>query len=174
MNKSLRCGQEGSASTPERKPVPLSLLPFFLLIVPLAEIATFVAVGSKIGVLATIALVLATAITGATLLRIQGLGTLGRIQAQMDRGQMPSRDLVHGVMIMVAGLLLLTPGFITDTLGFLLFVPAIRDRAWSFLRDRVLVTVQARGYRGSAQREERRTIDLDDDDYTRTDPPGRS
>lgn len=151
----------------------LSLLPFVLLLVPLAEIATFVVVGSKIGVLATIALVLATAITGATLLRIQGLGTLGRIQAQMDRGQMPSRDLVHGVMIMAAGLLLLTPGFITDTLGFLLFVPAIRDRAWSFVRDRVLVTVRTQGYGAGGRQEDRRTIDLDDDDFSRVDPPGR-
>ena len=148
----------------------LSLLPFVLLVVPLSEIATFVVVGGKIGVLATIALVLVTAVTGATLLRIQGLGTLARIRAQTDRGEMPGRDLVHGVMIMVAGLLLLTPGFITDTLGFLLFVPAIRDRAWHFLRERVFVTVQAQTFRGAARSEDRRTIDLDDDDFSRTDP----
>lgn len=156
---------------PERKPVRLSFLPFVLLVVPLSEIATFVVVGGKIGVLATIALVLVTAVTGATLLRIQGLGTLARIRAQMDRGEMPGRDLVHGLMIMVAGLLLLTPGFITDTLGFLLFVPAIRDRAWHFLRERVLVSVQAQSFGGTARREERRTIDLDDDDFSRTDRP---
>ena len=148
----------------------LSFLPFFLLAVPLAEIATFVLVGSKIGVLATIALVVATAVTGAMLLRIQGLGTLGRIQAQMNRGEMPSRDLVHGLMIMIAGLLLLTPGFITDTLGLLLFIPAVRDAAWRFLRDRVLVTVQAQTFGGGAwRREDRRTIDLDTDDFSRTD-----
>jgi UPF0716 protein FxsA len=154
--------------------VRLSLLPFFLLVVPLAEIATFVVVGSKIGVLATIALVLVTAVTGMTLLRIQGLGTLGRIQAQMDRGEMPSRELVHGLMIMIAGILLLTPGFITDTLGFLLFVPALRDRAWRFLRERVLFAVQAQTFRGGARRrEDRRTIDLDEDDFRRSDGPER-
>jgi UPF0716 protein FxsA len=130
---------------PERTSVRLSLLPFFLLVVPLAEIATFVMVGSKIGVLTTIALVLATAVTGVTLLRIQGLGALGRIRTQMDRGEMPSRDLVHGLMIMVAGLLLLTPGFITDTLGLLLFVPAILDRAWRFLRRRPSVALPGDG-----------------------------
>lgn len=156
---------------PERKPVRLSLLPFILLVVPLSEIATFVVVGSKIGVLATIALVLATAITGATLLRIQGLGTLGRIRMQMDRGEVPGRDLVHGVMIMIAGLLLLTPGFITDTLGFLLFVPAIRDRAWHFLRERVLVSVQTQTFHGARRGGDRRTIDLDDDEFSRDDRP---
>lgn len=150
----------------------LSFLPFLLLVVPLAEIATFVLVGSKIGVLATIALVVVTAITGMTLLRVQGLGTLGRIQAQMDRGEVPGRDLVHGLMIMVAGLLLLTPGFITDSLGFLLFVPAIRDRAWQFLRERVLFTVQARSFGGAWQRrDDPRTIELDSDDFHRPDRP---
>lgn len=152
----------------------LSLLPFFLLVIPLAEIATFVVVGSKIGVLATIALVLATAITGVTLLRIQGLGTLSRIRTQMDRGEMPNRELVHGLMIMVAGVLLLTPGFITDTLGFLLFVPAIRDRAWRFLRQRILFTVQTQTFRGGAPRRDGgRTIDLDADDFSSTDHPHR-
>jgi UPF0716 protein FxsA len=158
----------------ERTLVPLPVLPFLLLAVPLAEIATFVAVGSQIGVLATIGLVLATAIAGATLLRIQGLGTLARIRAQMDRGEMPGRDLVHGLMIMIAGLLLLTPGFITDTLGLLLFVPALRDGVWHLLRERILFTVQTQTFRGgTTRREERRTIDLDTDDFSRTDRPDR-
>lgn len=164
--------------------MPLPVLPFILLAVPLAEIATFVLVGSKIGVLPTIGLVIVTAIAGATLLRVQGLGTLARIRAQMDRGEMPGRDLVHGLMIMVAGVLLLMPGFITDTLGLLLFIPAIRDRVWRLMRDRILFTVQAQPFRSWGPEQgsghgagpgsgPRRTIELDSGDFSRTDEPDR-
>jgi UPF0716 protein FxsA len=148
--------------------LPLSLIPFLLLVIPLAEIATFVVVGGQIGVLPTIGLVLATAVTGSILLRIQGFGVMTRIRQTMDAGGMPGRDLVHGFMIMAAGLLLLTPGFITDTIGLLLFVPPVRDFAWSLIRDRVVVSAQAsysyrRGPRG-------RTIDLDEDEFERDRP----
>lgn len=145
--------------------MPLTLIPFLLLVVPLAEIATFVIVGGQIGVLPTIGLVLATAVTGTILLRIQGFGVMARIRATMDAGGMPGRDLVHGFMIMAAGLLLLTPGFITDTIGLLLFVPAIRDFAWSFVRERVVVTASASYQRRPAR--DGRTIDLDDDEFER-------
>jgi UPF0716 protein FxsA len=145
--------------------LPLSLIPFLLLVVPLAEIATFVIVGGQIGVLPTIGLVLATAVTGTILLRIQGFGVMARIRATMDAGGMPGRDLVHGFMIMAAGLLLLTPGFITDTIGLLLFVPAIRDFAWSVVRERVVVTASASYQRRPGR--DGRTIDLDDDEFER-------
>ena len=145
--------------------MPLSLIPFLLLVIPLAEIATFVIVGGQIGVLPTIGLVLATAVTGTILLRIQGFGVLARIRATMDAGGMPGRDLVHGFMIMAAGLLLLTPGFITDTIGLLLFVPAIRDFAWSVVRERVVVTASASYRRRPGG--DGRTIDLDDDEFER-------
>ncbi|MEX0954740.1 MAG: FxsA family protein [Rhizobiaceae bacterium] len=145
--------------------MPLSLIPFLLLVVPLAEIATFVVVGGQIGVLPTIGLVLATAVTGTILLRIQGFGVMARIRATMDAGGMPGRDLVHGFMIMAAGLLLLTPGFITDTIGLLLFVPAIRDFAWSAVRERVVVTASASHQRRSGG--DGQTIDLDDDEFKR-------
>jgi UPF0716 protein FxsA len=170
MNSSLQI--ELLQIAPKGTSVRLTLLPFLLLAVPLAEIATFVIVGSKIGVVATIALVLVTAVTGATLLRIQGLGTLDRIRTQMDRGEMPGRDLVHGLMIMIAGVFLLTPGFITDTLGLLLFVPSIRERAWRFLRERVLFTVRATSRSGGSWRGDgRRTIDLDSEEFSRNDRP---
>lgn len=155
--------------------VRLGFLPFVMLAVPLAEIATFVVVGSQIGVLATIALVLLTAITGAFLLRIQGLGALERIRTEMERGNTPGRDLVHGVMIMAAGLLLLVPGFLTDTLGLLLFVPPVRDAVWRFLRTRVVVTgvrTASGGHRPRGGPRDGRTIDLDEDDYSREDQDG--
>lgn len=146
--------------------MPFSIVPFFLLAIPLLEIAVFVVVGSQIGVLPTLGLVLLTAVAGTILLRIQGFGLLARVRHTLDAGRMPGRDLVHGVMIMIAGVLLLTPGFVTDALGFLLFVPAIRDIGWRFLRDRI--TVVAAGAAGGRpnQKKDNKTIDLEMDDYT--------
>jgi UPF0716 protein FxsA len=160
--------------TPARTPwnqMP-SILPFLLLAVPLAEIAVFVLVGSQIGVLPTIAMVIATAVAGAILLRIQGFGALTRIRAAMETGGMPGRELVHGLMIMIAGVLLLTPGFITDSIGLLLFVPPVRDAAWRFLRSRVTI-VGGGSQPGPGRRSRGGTIDLDDDDFTRERPRPR-
>ncbi len=147
--------------------MPLTLIPFLLLAVPLAEIATFVVVGSQIGVLATLALVVITAIAGSILLRVQGFGLLTRIRADMDAGRVPARDLIHGVMIMVAGVLLLTPGFVTDTAGLLLFIPAVRDGIWAFLKSRIVVFSQKSPGAAGQQRGPQgdRVIDLDTDEY---------
>lgn len=143
-----------------------------LLALPLAEIAVFVLVGSHIGVLATIALVIATTIAGSVLLRIQGFGAMARIRASIDAGATPGRELVHGLMIMIAGVLLLLPGFITDALGFLLFLPPVRDIAWRFLRDRIVI-VGGMGSSGPGGHRRSGTIDLDDDDFTRETPRPR-
>lgn len=143
-----------------------SLIPFVLLVVPIMEISVFILVGSQIGVLPTVLLVIASAVAGTILLRVQGFGVLRQIRQTMDRGAMPGRELVHGVMIMAAGLLLLTPGFVTDTLGLLLFIPPVRDAAWRFLRERIVIL----GVGGSSasprdQGPGPRTIDLDAEDY---------
>ena len=97
-----------------------------LVLVPLAEIATFIWVGGWIGALPTIALVAGLAIFGLWLLRHQGLGTLRKAQEAMDRGQMPVEQVTDGAFIVLAGLLMVTPGLLTDALGLLLLVPAIR------------------------------------------------
>ncbi|NJR13648.1 MAG: FxsA family protein [Phyllobacteriaceae bacterium] len=115
----------------------IRLLPFALLAVPLAEIAMFILVGNAIGVLPTIGLVIVTAVCGATLLRVQGMAQLTRIQRDMAAGGLPTRQLVHGAMMVVAGILLLTPGFITDTLGLMLFIPAVREAVFGFLAARI-------------------------------------
>lgn len=144
-------------------------LPLLLLALPLAEIAVFVLVGSQIGVLATIGLVIATTIAGSLLLRVQGFGALSRIRAAMETGAPPGREMVHGLMIMVAGVLLLAPGFITDALGLLLFLPPVRDLAWRLLRDRIVVVGGSpRGAHG--RRAGSGTIDLDENDFTREEP----
>ena len=149
-----------------RKGRHVPFLPLLLLALPLAEIAVFVLVGSEIGALATIALVIATGILGAVLLRVQGFGALTRIRSTMETGGSPGRDLVHGVMIMAAGLLLLIPGFITDTIGILLFLPPVREFAWRHLKSRIVVVNTAGGWRGPRRG---RTIDLDEEDFARKD-----
>jgi UPF0716 protein FxsA len=131
----------------ENADMPLALIPFFLLVIPILEIAVFIVVGNLIGLWPTLGLVVVTAIFGTLLLRRQGLDTLARIQAETRAGRVPARELVNGLMIAIAGVLLLTPGLVTDTLGFLLFVPAIRDAVWRFLKSRVVV-VAGNAYRG--------------------------
>ena len=94
--------------------------------VPLLEIAVFVAVGGQIGLWPTLGAVVATALAGSVLLRVQGLSTLYRAREHLERGELPVRELFDGVCLVFAGALLLTPGFITDGAGLLLFLPPFR------------------------------------------------
>jgi UPF0716 protein FxsA len=105
---------------------------FVFLVVPVVEIFLFVVVGNAIGVWPTLALVLATAFVGSALVSRQGRDTWAKFRAELATGQSPSVTLVHGAMIVVAGALLLTPGFLTDAVGFTLLVPAAREalRGW--------------------------------------------
>lgn len=105
---------------------PGRLLFLIFIVVPFIEIYLLIEVGSIIGALPTIALTILTAITGATLVRMQGLQTIMNAQQMMGRGQMPGRAMFDGACLLVSGALLLTPGFFTDTIGFLLLVPAFR------------------------------------------------
>ena len=101
---------------------------FFLFIaVPLLELYVLIEVGSGIGGIATIALCLFTAALGGILIRIQGIRTLLSAQQQMAQGTLPARHALHGILLVIAGLLLFLPGLITDSLGFLLLIPAIRE-----------------------------------------------
>ncbi|NCF82513.1 MAG: FxsA family protein, partial [Proteobacteria bacterium] len=93
----------------------LLLLLFFT--VPLVEIYVLLEVGGAIGVLPTIAMVVLTAVIGAGLIRAQGLATLGRVQQQLERGELPAVGIIEAALLLVAGALLLTPGFVTDTIG---------------------------------------------------------
>ena len=153
--------------------MPFSIIPFLLFAVPVAEIAVFILVGGQIGVLWTLALILLTAILGSILLRVQGFQVINRLRAETDAGRIPSKELGHGAMILVAGVLLLTPGFVTDTLGFLLFVPSFRSGIWRFLASRVTV-VQTGSHHKTASYEFREpgsrhhnanVVDLDPDEF---------
>ncbi|WP_296988935.1 FxsA family protein [Thalassospira sp. UBA1131] len=94
---------------------------------PIIEIAVFIQAGELIGLWPTIGVVVLTAIIGTSLMRAQGLQTLAKAQSQMDQGEMPIGALFDGICILIAGVLLLTPGFVTDTFGFLLLVPPLRQ-----------------------------------------------
>lgn len=96
------------------------------LVVPLVEIWLLIEVGSVIGAIWTVILVVLTALIGAALVRAQGLATLSRAQAQLQAGELPAVEMFEGVALIIAGALLLTPGFFTDTVGFTLLVPPLR------------------------------------------------
>jgi UPF0716 protein FxsA len=114
-----------------------SIIPFLLLAIPVMEIAVFIVVGGLIGIGWTLATILITAILGSMLLRYQGFQIINQLREESNAGRIPGRELGHGAMILVAGVLLLTPGFVTDTLGFLLFIPPVRNVIWTFLASRI-------------------------------------
>lgn len=103
----------------------LRLLLLFTL-VPLVELYLLIEIGGAIGVAPTIAIVIVTGVIGAALARWQGLSVLRRLQDDLAAGRSPTDALIDGLLIFVAGAVLLTPGLITDALGFLLLVPAGR------------------------------------------------
>ena len=92
-------------------------------VVPLVELFILVKLGSLVGVMPTIGLVIFTGILGAWLARQQGLGVLKRLTTDLDRGRLPADALIDGLLILIAGAVLLTPGLITDGLGFFLLIP---------------------------------------------------
>jgi UPF0716 protein FxsA len=100
------------------------LLAFIL--VPILEIGLFIQIGGAIGLVPTLLVVIGTALLGTTLLRWQGLTTLHRAEASLQKGDLPVNEVVGGVFLLVAGALLLTPGFFTDAIGFSLFAPPVR------------------------------------------------
>jgi UPF0716 protein FxsA len=109
------------------------------LAVPLIEIALFVQIGGLIGLFPTLAIVVLTAILGTALVRTQGAAVLLQLRSAFNELRDPTEPLANGAMILFSGALLLTPGFFTDTLGFLLLIPAVRAAVFRYLRSRVKV-----------------------------------
>ena len=95
-------------------------------IVPVVELAILIKLGSHIGTLNTVALVIATAVAGAYLVRLEGLNVTIRFQRSLIEGRFPAEEIFDGAMVLAAGALLLTPGLITDIVGFLLVMPPTR------------------------------------------------
>jgi UPF0716 protein FxsA len=110
---------------------------FLLLVaIPIIEIALFIEVGGMIGTWPTVAIVILTALIGSIMLRQQGLGILRTMQERLAGGENPGRLLADGAMILFAGALLLTPGFFTDAVGFLLLMPPVRTAVWNWAAPR--------------------------------------
>ena len=103
-------------------------------LVPVIELALLIQIGTWIGVWETVALVILTAVVGAYLVRLEGLGVLFRIQEAILSGTFPKEELLDGAMILVAGALFLTPGFLTDILAFLMVFPLTRPWMKALLR----------------------------------------
>lgn len=136
-------------------------MPIFLLLlaVPLVEIAAFIVIGGQVGVATTLILILVTAIIGTMLLRRQGLAIVLQIRQELEANRIPARQLADGAMIAVAGILLLTPGFVTDSIGFALFVPAFRSLVWRQIGKRLDITA-------SPTQRHRDVIELDESEYS--------
>ena len=135
---------------------------FFLLfiIIPIVEMWVLIEVGSKIGALNTILLVFLTAVVGLTLLRQQGLQTLLKVNQRMEQGQLPAAEILEGIMLAVGGALLLTPGFITDAIGFACLIPFSRKALVAgLLRQGVIMAAYGRGatFDGSFQQSAHQT-----------------
>ena len=114
----------------------MAFLVALFIAVPLIEIAVIIQVGSWLGVLNTLALLILISVLGAWLVKRQGVGLLRRVQGELAAGRVPATALVDGALLLVAGTLLLIPGFVTDFFGLLLLLPPVRAGIRSWLRRR--------------------------------------
>lgn len=114
------------------------LLKLFLAftIIPFLELYLLIEVGMHIGPVSTLALVVLTGFAGAYLARIQGMQTMFRVRSSLQQGIMPTEDLIDALLIFVAGIVLLTPGFLTDIAGLLVLFPVTRIYIKRFIRER--------------------------------------
>lgn len=110
------------------------------LLVPIIEIALFIQVGGLIGLWPTLAIVVLTAVLGTALVRTQGRMALANLQRSFAELDDPTEPLAHGAMILLSGVLLLTPGFFTDAVGFALLVPGIRVAVFRYLKSKATIT----------------------------------
>ena len=109
---------------------------FLLLLFPLVELAVLIKVGSMIGVLPTLLLIIGSAVLGSVLLRVAGVATAWRARERLARGELPEQEMLEGLLIAVGGGLLLLPGFISDIFGLLCLFPFTRRLLVGKLRQR--------------------------------------
>lgn len=140
--------------------MPLLILAV-VIAVPLIEVGLFIEVGGALGLWPTLGLAVATAVVGLWLVRVQGFAIVAQARLQLDRGELPARELFDGLCLALAGGLLLLPGFATDALGVLLLLPPIR--AWLF----------ARGLRRAERVRMRTRVYRDGEEIYRSGPDGQ-
>lgn len=137
------------------------LIAIIFLVVPIIEIYLLIQVGQVIGAGWTILLVVLTAVIGVWLLKLQGLSTLSRAQQKLQANELPAREILEGMGLVVAGALLLTPGFFTDAIGFLLLFPPTRIWLVKGIASRMVVATSVRvdGQQRQQRRQQGNVID---------------
>ena len=115
------------------------ILFFLFVVIPIIEIAVLMQVGSLIGVWPTVAVVVVTAWLGAKNVKAQGISTIQNLQTKMAQGEEPSQEIVAGLLLLVAGVLLVTPGFVTDAFGLSLLVPQVRAALVSSVKQHLVM-----------------------------------
>jgi UPF0716 protein FxsA len=148
--------------------IPVS---FLVLALIFAEIAAFILVGQAIGVLATLSLVFLGMVGGLMLLRRQGVAAVARVRAELAAGGSPGRPLADGAAQVLAAILIIVPGFVTDAIGLALLVPAVRGALWRRIAGAFGTRVHVRT--AASQPRPRPVIDLDPADYGQTGPDRR-
>jgi UPF0716 protein FxsA len=126
------------------------LLFVLFIIIPIIEISVLMQVGELLGMWPTIGIVILTAWLGAKYVRQQGLATMQSVQAKMAQGEMPSSEIVTGLMLLVAGVLLVTPGFVTDIFGLLLLLPSVRQVIVASVQKHINVNAHVAGNHAGA------------------------
>lgn len=140
------------------------------MLVPIVEIALFIQVGGLIGLWPTLAIVVLTALIGTSLMRSQGRHEMNRLRSSLSELNDPTEPLAHGAMILLSGALLLTPGFFTDAVGFLLLTPPVRVAVLRWLRARMIVTRFEMGPQSTEPRQPSGRGDVIDGDYEVVNP----
>lgn len=115
------------------------ILLFLFIFLPIVEIAVLIQLGSLLGLWITVGLILLTATVGAILVRSQGVKTFLGVQQRIQRGEVPAQQILEGMLLAVAGVLLLTPGFITDGLSLIILLPKLRARLAHYLMEYLVV-----------------------------------
>jgi len=131
----------------------LGIFLFLFIVMPIVEMTILIKVGTVIGALNTIGLVLLTAVIGAALLRQQGLATLLKANQRLNSGELPAKEVAEGLILAVGGALLLTPGFVTDTIGFLCLIPGTRHWFAAQALKRMVVAGQSGSFTFTAGRQ---------------------
>lgn len=150
-----------------------SLLPVIVLLMPILEIAGFIVVGKALGLWLTLALIILTSLLGLIILRNGGLGMVRNLQNASQKGAEPAEAIVSGGMRVIAGILLFVPGFITDIIGLLLLMPAVRKFFWKALSPKIVVAGDFRrsGFGGGRyETRSSKVVDLDEEDFRRDGP----
>ena len=156
--------------------MPLGLLLLILFIaVPLVEVALFIQIGGWIGLWPTLAAIVATAVVGSAVIRHQGFGVAQRARERLATGEPPMREGFDGLCLVVAGLLMITPGFFTDAIGGALLLPPVRALVYARVRDRIEVVVPPDRRGGPPSDGDVVDVDYEviDDDGDDMPPPGR-